>query len=57
MFDKDQFIQDCINAIADGQGAIREVVEKAVSNSTEGNVCVWRTGDMLVLHPYTDRII
>ena len=33
MFDKDQFIQDCINAIAQGQGAIREVVEKAVSNS------------------------
>ena len=33
MFDKDHFIQDCINAIAEGQGAISEVVEEAVSTS------------------------
>jgi len=33
MFDKDHFIQDCINAISEGQGAIREIVEEAVSNS------------------------
>jgi predicted metal-dependent enzyme (double-stranded beta helix superfamily) len=33
MFDKDRFIQDCKNAVADGQGAIRELVEKAVSES------------------------
>ena len=33
MFDKDRFIQDCKNAVADGQGAIRELVEKAVSDS------------------------
>ena len=33
MFDKDHFIQDCINGIAEGQGAISEVVEEAVSKS------------------------
>jgi predicted metal-dependent enzyme (double-stranded beta helix superfamily) len=33
MLDKDNFIQDCINAIAEGQGAISEVVEEAVSKS------------------------
>jgi predicted metal-dependent enzyme (double-stranded beta helix superfamily) len=33
MFDKDHFIQECINAIADGPGAISEVVKEVVSNS------------------------
>lgn len=33
MFDKDQFIEDCIDALAEGQAAIREVVAKAVSDS------------------------
>ena len=33
MFDKDHFIQDCLNAVADGQGAIRELVAEAVSDS------------------------
>jgi len=33
MFDKDYFIQDCINAIPGGQRAISEVVEEAVSKS------------------------
>src|SRR5512143_795716 len=33
MFDKDHFIQDCINAIAEGQRAISEVVKEAVSTS------------------------
>ena len=33
MFDKDRFIQDCRNAVAEGQGAIRELVEKAVSDT------------------------
>ena len=33
MFDKDHFIQVCINAIPKGQGAIREIVEEAVSDS------------------------
>lgn len=32
MFDKERFIEDCANAVADGQGAIRELVAKAVSD-------------------------
>ena len=32
MFDKNRFIQDCIDAVAGGQGAIREVVAEAVSD-------------------------
>ena len=33
MFDKDRFIQNCMNAVADGQAAIGEVVAAAVSDS------------------------
>lgn len=33
MFDKDRFIQDCRNALTEGQGAIRELVAEAVSES------------------------
>src|SRR5512140_1671714 len=33
MFNKDHFIQDCMNAVAEGQGAIRGVVTEAVSDS------------------------
>jgi predicted metal-dependent enzyme (double-stranded beta helix superfamily) len=33
MFDKDSFIQDCVNAVADGQGAVREVVADTISDS------------------------
>lgn len=33
MFDRDRFIQDCMNAVGEGQGAIREVVAEAVSDS------------------------
>lgn len=32
MFDKNRFIQDCRNAVAEGQGAIRELVAEAVSD-------------------------
>lgn len=32
MFEKDRFIQDCLNAVAEGQGAVRDVVAEAVSN-------------------------
>ncbi|MDO8778794.1 MAG: hypothetical protein Q7K57_60765 [Burkholderiaceae bacterium] len=32
MFDKDRFIQDCRKAVAEGQGAIRELVAEAVSD-------------------------
>jgi predicted metal-dependent enzyme (double-stranded beta helix superfamily) len=31
MFDKDRLIQDCIDGVRDGQGAIREIVARAVS--------------------------
>lgn len=34
MFDKNQFIQDCLVAVAEGQAAVREVVAEAVSNSS-----------------------
>lgn len=32
MFDKERFIQDCLAAVADGQGAIRELVQEAVAD-------------------------
>lgn len=32
MFDKERFIADCIAAVADGQGAIRELVAAAVTD-------------------------
>jgi predicted metal-dependent enzyme (double-stranded beta helix superfamily) len=32
MFDKDRFTQDCMKAVAEGQGAIRELVAEAVAN-------------------------
>jgi predicted metal-dependent enzyme (double-stranded beta helix superfamily) len=31
MFDKDRFVQDCIAAVPQGQGAIRELVARAVA--------------------------
>jgi predicted metal-dependent enzyme (double-stranded beta helix superfamily) len=33
MFAKDRFIQDCVNAVAAGPGAIREVVAEAVGDA------------------------
>jgi predicted metal-dependent enzyme (double-stranded beta helix superfamily) len=33
MFQRDRFIQDCMDAVAEGQGAIREVVAAAVADS------------------------
>ncbi len=32
MFDRDQFIQDCLAAVAEGQAAVREVVTEAVAD-------------------------
>lgn len=32
MFDKERFVQDCIDAVADGQAAVREVMARAVSD-------------------------
>jgi len=34
MFDKDRFIEECVAAIGDGQQAVREVVNAAVSDSS-----------------------
>ena len=34
MFSKDRFIEDCRTAVAEGEGAIREIVAEAVSNGT-----------------------
>lgn len=34
MFDKNRFIHDCMDAVADGPNAIRELVEAAVSDKT-----------------------
>ncbi|WP_432697665.1 hypothetical protein ACQUQP_04760 [Marinobacterium sp. YM272] len=34
MFNKDDFIQDCIKAVAEGQEAVRELVAEAVSDSS-----------------------
>ena len=33
MFDRDHFIQDCMKVVGEGQGAIRDVVAEAVSDS------------------------
>ena len=32
MFSKDQFIEDCAKAVKDGQAAVRELVQEAVSS-------------------------
>ena len=32
MFNKDRFIQDCIEAVKDGQAAVRELVTAAISD-------------------------
>lgn len=35
MFSKDRFIQDCRTAVVEGQGAIRDIVEEAVSDGAK----------------------
>mgnify|MGYP001816478103 FL=1 len=32
MFDKDKFVQDCMDAVTEGQAAVREIVQSAVSD-------------------------
>ena len=32
MFDKDRFVEDCIEAVGEGQGAISEIVAQAISD-------------------------
>ncbi len=61
MFDKDRFIQDCMNAVAEGQGAIREVVAEAVSDSVRamselgepehaGITPIYRSSDLTIIN-------
>ena len=61
MFDKDRFIKDCINAVAEGQRAIRELVEKAVCDSAAvlsgigepehaGITTLYRSQDLTILN-------
>jgi predicted metal-dependent enzyme (double-stranded beta helix superfamily) len=61
MFDKDQFIQDCMSAVAEGQGAIREVVAQAVSDSAgamselgepehAGITAIYRSPDLTIIN-------
>lgn len=61
MFDKDHFIQDCMNAVAEGQGAIREVVAEAVSDSRSvmselgepehaGITPIYRSADLTIIN-------
>ena len=60
-FDKEQFISDCINARPGGQAAVREVVERAVSDSAAvmsglgepkhaGIVPLYRSHDLTIIN-------
>lgn len=60
MFSKDRFIQDCIIGLVDGQEAICEIVEEAVSNSAKvmaelgeperaGITTLYRANDLTIL--------
>ncbi|KON81036.1 hypothetical protein PA01_04840 [Azoarcus sp. PA01] len=61
MFEKERFIQDCIGAVAEGEGAIRELVAEAVSSGSAirsrlgepahaGIEPLYRSKDLTVLH-------
>jgi predicted metal-dependent enzyme (double-stranded beta helix superfamily) len=61
MFNKDNFIQACITAVADGPGAIRSVVEEAVADSAgvlaelgepehAGIQPIFRSGDLTIIN-------
>ncbi len=61
MFDKEQFVEDCKDAIGDGQKGIREVVERAVSDpaavsramgepTDAGIVPLIRSKDLTIMH-------
>lgn len=61
MFDKAQFIQDCIDAIAEGPGAIRDIVAKAVLDRAgmiaelgepehAGIRPIYRSGDLTIIN-------
>ena len=61
MFDKEQFVEDCKNAIGDGQRGIREVVARAVSDpvaviramgepTEAGIVPLYRSENLTIMH-------
>lgn len=61
MFDKAQFIENCRSAIADGQKAVREVVERAVAEpesviremgvaTRAGIVPLYRSDELTIMH-------
>jgi len=61
MFNKDYFVQDCIQALAQGQGAIRDLVAEAVSDSAAvmsalgepqhaGLTPIYRSRDLTILN-------
>ena len=61
MFDKDRFIQDCVNGVAEGQAAIRELVKEAVSDGARvmsqlgapehaGIVPIFRSRDLTIIN-------
>lgn len=61
MFDKDRFIQDCLDAVAEGQGAVREVVTKAVAEPGQlmaafgepqhaGITPLYKSADLTIIH-------
>src|ERR1051325_10137062 len=61
MFDKERFIQDCIQAVPGGQAAMREVVTRAVSDAAglmaalgepqhAGITPLYRSADLTILN-------
>lgn len=61
MFDKDRFVEDCLEALREGQEAVREVVTSSVSNPSEivsglgeprhaGIVTLYRARDFTIIN-------
>jgi predicted metal-dependent enzyme (double-stranded beta helix superfamily) len=61
VFDKDRFIEDCLEALREGQEAVREVVKSSVSNSSvivtnlgeprhAGIVTLYRACDLTIIN-------
>ncbi len=61
MFDKDRFVEDCLEALREGQEAVREVVTSSVSNPSEivsglgeprhaGIVTLYRARDLTIIN-------
>jgi len=56
MFSKNQFIEDCIRAVAEGKEAVREVVAEAVSDTKKSYLSL-ASKNMLAYVHCTDRLI